>query len=71
MLGRGREFPSQESCNLTSDDIYKRNVASELSSRVQVQLSSTVPKVYIAIKQYPGVPLLPKLKVLPNFRVVQ
>ena len=39
--------------------------------QVQVQLSSTVPEVYIAIKQYPGVPLLPKFEVLPNFRVTQ
>ena len=52
----------------TSDDISKRNIASELSSG-----TSTVVKhcsrAYIAIKQYPGVPPLPKLEVLPNFRV--
>ena len=66
VLRRGRELPSQESCNLTSNDISKRNIASELR-QVQVQLSSTAPEVYIAIKQYPGVLPLPKLEVLPNF----
>ena len=53
-----------------SDDISKRNIASELSSG-----ASTVVKhcsrAYIAIKQYLGVPPLPKLEVLPNFRVAQ
>ena len=39
--------------------------------QVQVPLSSTAPEVYIAITQYPGVPPLPKLEVLPNFRVDQ
>ena len=39
--------------------------------QVQIALSSTVPEVYIAVVQYPGVPPLPKLKVLPNFRVGQ
>ena len=34
-------------------------------------MSSTVSEVYIAITQYPGVPPLPKLEVLPNFRVAQ
>ena len=38
---------------------------------VQIPLSSTVPEVYIAITQYPGVPPLSKLEVLPNFRVAQ
>ena len=32
VLRRGRELPSQENCNLTSNDISKRNIASELSS---------------------------------------
>ena len=66
VLRRGRELPSQESCNLTSNDISKRNIASELR-QVQVPLSSTAPEVYIAIKQYPGVLPLPKLEVLSNF----
>ena len=39
--------------------------------QVQIPLSGTVPEVYIAIMQYPGVPPLPKLKVLTNFRVSQ
>ena len=51
-----------------SDNISKRNIASELSSG-----ASTVVKHcsrdYVAIKQYPGVPPLPKLEDLPNFRV--
>ena len=50
----------------TPDDISKRNF-----HQVQVPLSSTVAEVYIAIMQYPGVPPLPKLEVLPNFRVAQ
>ena len=52
----------------TSDDISKRNIASNFR-QVQVPLSSTVPEVYIGIKQYPGVPPLLKLEVLPSFRV--
>ena len=47
---------------------WSDDIASELSSD-----ASTVVKhcsrAYIAIKQYPGVPPLPKLEVLPNFRV--
>ena len=54
----------------TSDDISKHNKLLNFR-QVQVLLSSTVPEVFIAIKQYPGVPPLPKLEVLPNFRVAQ
>ena len=39
--------------------------------QVQIVLSGTVQEVHIAITQYPGVPPLPKLEVLPNFRVGQ
>ena len=39
--------------------------------QVQIPLSGTVPEIYIAIMQYSGVPPLPKLEVLPNFRVGQ
>ena len=38
--------------------------------QVQVPLSGTVQEVHIAITPYPGVSItLPKLQVLPNFRV--
>ena len=39
--------------------------------QVQILLSGTVQELYIAIMQYPGVPPLPKLEVLLNFRVGQ
>ena len=39
--------------------------------QVRISLSGTVPEVCIAIMQYQGVPPLPKLEVLPNFRVGQ
>ena len=51
-----------------SDDISKRNTLLNLH-QVQLPLSGTVPEVYIAITQYPGVPPLPKFEVLPNFWV--
>ena len=53
-----------------SDDISKRNIASELSSGASTVFKHC-SRPYIAIKQYPGVPPLPKLEVLPNFRVAQ
>ena len=53
----------------TSDDISKRNIASERSSDASTVSVKHSYRDYIAIKQYPGVPPLPNVEVLPNFRV--